>query len=271
MEAKEPISEVMLCDCMEYMRTVPDMFFDLTVADPPYGDPNHSFDLSGGQIRRAIRPILCSEVASDTENRAKWNRFSGGTWAERYRKPTMPTEDASRGTVRGGVEIPKWDVAPPQEYFDELFRISRHVIIWGGNYFSLPPTRCFLIWRKTNISEHFSMAMCEYAWTNFNGNAKVFSCPSLRNEHSGKFHPTEKRLELYAWIFDNYTNPGDKVFDPNMGSQSSRIAAYHRGIHYYGCEIDPYYYEKGCERFERECRGVRREGGTTYIQKQLFV
>lgn len=114
------------------------------------------------------------------------------------------------------------------------------------------------------------MAMCEYAWTNFHGNAKVFSCPALRNEHSGKFHPTEKRLELYAWIFDNYAKDGYKVFDPNMGSQSSRIAAYHRGIDYYGCEIDPYYYEKGCERFERECHGIRKTGGKTLIQQQLF-
>lgn len=79
-----------------------------------------------------------------------------------------------------GIEIRKkivgWDEAPRQEFFDELFRVSRRQIIWGGNYFSLPPTRCFLVWKKLTISESFSMAMAEYAWTSFADNAKVFEC-----------------------------------------------------------------------------------------------
>ena len=70
-----------------------------------------------------------------------------------------------------------WDEAPGQDYFKELFRVSKHQIIWGANYFQgLPPTRCFLVWRKLTISESFSMAMCEYAWTSFNTNAKLFEC-----------------------------------------------------------------------------------------------
>lgn len=203
-----------------------------------------------------------------------WKRFSGGTWAERYRKPIMPTEGVSPDTPTwggGGVEIPKWDVAPGEEYFKEMFRVSRNQIIWGGNYFSLPPTRCFLVWRKTNIAEDFTMAMAEYAWTSFNGNAKIFSCPSLRTEASGKFHPTEKRLELYRWIMERYAKPGYKIFDPNMGSQNSRIAAYLMDYDYWGCEIDKYYFDEGCKNFERIIHGkTQTSDGKTLQQISLF-
>ena len=71
-------------------------------------------------------------------------------------------------------KIIEWDTAPDEDFFIELFRVSRNQIIWGANYFILPPTRCFIVWKKTNIPENFSMAMCEYAWTSFNDNAKIF-------------------------------------------------------------------------------------------------
>ena len=178
---------------------------------------------------------------------------------------------ARYSSMGGGVEIPKWDVAPGEEYFKEMFRVSRNQIIWGGNYFSLPPTRCFLVWRKTNISEDFTMAMAEYAWTSFNGNAKIFSCPSLRTEASGKFHPTEKRLELYRWIMERYAKPGYKIFDPNMGSQNSRIAAYLMDYDYWGCEIDKYYFDEGCKNFERIIHGkTQTTDGKTLQQISLF-
>ncbi|MFW5552867.1 MAG: DNA methyltransferase, partial [Prevotella pectinovora] len=216
-------------------------------------------------------------------------RFGG--WFRRYDKPMEQTVGRTerkilqasghtgsvegrgqRDTKLGGgkTEAPQWDVAPPQEFFDELFRISRNQIIWGGNYFSLPPTRCFLVWKK-HIPEAFSMAMCEYAWTSFTGNAKVFEYSSLRGKHSGKFHPTEKPLELYGWIYRNYVKDGETVFDPMMGSQASRIAAYKMGIDYVGCEIDKYYYDKGCEWFERECHGITKTAsGKTIIEQTLF-
>ena len=202
----------------------------------------------------------CWEDGEKDTTSQRTHRFSGGTWAERYK-------------IGGGqkAEAPQWDVAPPQEFFDELFRISRNQIIWGGNYFSLPPTRCFLVWRKTRISEHFSMAMAEYAWTSFTGNAKVFDSPPQRRENSGKFHPTEKPLELYGWIYRNYVKDRETVFDPMMGSQASRIAAYKMGIDYVGCEIDKYYYDKGCEWFERECHGITKTAsGKTIIEQTLF-
>lgn len=139
-------------------------------------------------------------------------------------------------------KIVAWDVAPSKEYFEELFRVSRNQIIWGGNYFDLPPTRCFLVWRKSNIPESFSMAMVEYAWTSFNANAKMFSFPS--GGQAGRFHPTQKPVELYKWILNRYSQPGDKILDTHCGSASSLIACHELGRQYVGFEIDKEYYTK---------------------------
>lgn len=148
-------------------------------------------------------------------------------------------------------KIIAWDVAPGKEVFDELFRVSRNQIIWGGNYFDLPPTRCFLVWRKLSISESFSMAMAEYAWTSFNANAKVFECAPQGKPGDKRFHATQKPIDLYRWVYGLFAKPGMTVFDPFLGSGSSRIAAYDAGLNFIGCEIDPTYFRKQEERFER--------------------
>ena len=147
-------------------------------------------------------------------------------------------------------KIIQWDIAPGQDYFEELFRVSRNQIIWGGNYFSLPPTRCFLIWRKLTISETFSMAMAEYAWTSFSSNAKVFEYPP-QGKPGDRFHPTQKPIELYDWIFRNYAHDGYKILDTHLGSGSSRIAAYNRNLDFWGYEIDETYFKLQEERFEK--------------------
>ena len=145
-------------------------------------------------------------------------------------------------------KIIAWDVAPPKEYFNELFRVSRNQIIWGGNYFELPPTRCFLIWRKLTISESFSMAMCEYAWTSFNSNAKLFEyAPQGQGD---RFHPTQKPIQLYEWILRKYAHEGDKILDTHVGSASSLIACRNMGHKYVGFEIDEYYYNLAKKRLE---------------------
>lgn len=158
-----------------------------------------------------------------------------------------------------GSEIRKkiiaWDIAPGKEYFEELFRISRNQIIWGGNYFDLPPTRCFLIWRKTNVPHDFSMAMAEYAWTSFSGNAKVFDYSAVGQQ--GRFHPTQKPPELYKWILTNYAKQGDKILDTHVGSASSLIACYDLGFDYVGFEIDKEYYELASKRLADEMAQVR--------------
>lgn len=177
------------------------------------------------QVRWSVRQVSQGQVST-----AKCTR-TGGTWTSRF-----------------GKKIIAWDTAPKQEYFKELFRISRNQIIWGGNYFKLPPTRCFLIWRKTNVPEKFSMAMCEYAWTSFNDNAKMFSFSAVGQE--GRFHPTQKPPELYRWILENYSKPTDIILDTHVGSASSLIACRETGHKYVGFEIDPDYYAMAKKRLD---------------------
>lgn len=157
-------------------------------------------------------------------------------------------------------KIITWDVAPGEDYFKELFRISRNQIIWGGgNYFQLPPTRCFLVWRKLSISESFSMAMCEYAWTSFSSNAKVFEHTPQGDRKDKRFHPTQKPVALYKWILANYAKQGDTILDTHVGSASSLIACEEMGFKYVGFEIDEDYYRMAKERLNTFNAQVRME------------
>ena len=159
-----------------------------------------------------------------------------------------------------------WDNAPDKVFFDELMRVCENVIIWGGNYFPLPPARCIVCWDKCQPWENFSQI--ELAWTSFEKPAKLFR---FDNRTTDKIHPTQKPVELYAYCLGTFAKPGDRIFDPMMGSQSSRIAAYKMGFDYVGCELDKEYFAKGCERFDRECRGlVKAENGKTYQQTSIF-
>lgn len=163
-----------------------------------------------------------------------------------------------------------WDEAPGEEYFRELFRVSKHQVIWGGNYFTLPPTRCFLVWRKLTISEGFSMAMAEYAWTSFSGNAKVFECAPQGNAREKRFHPTQKPVALYSWIYGMFARPGDRILDTHLGSGSSRIAAWGLGLDFTGVEIDRDYFEAADARFRSACRGEKSVDGVVIKELSLF-
>ena len=224
-------------DCMEGMKGFPDGFFDLAIVDPPYGDGTGvNAKLSGGgklePIRREVRPVQASDSAGASR--------TGGTWAAKYSK-----------------KIIAWDVAPGDDYFRELFRVSREQIIWGGNYFKLPPTRNFIVWRKLTISESFSMAMAEYAWCSITGNAKVFECAPQGTARETRFHPTQKPIKLYTWLLNQYAKPGYKILDTHVGSASSLIACHRAGLEYWGFEIDPVYYKAASERLEAEKAQVR--------------
>lgn len=231
-------------DCMEGMKQFPDGFFDLAVVDPPYG--------GGGQ-----RSLTVHDSEGGSHVITTNARFGGkGSVFEKYKKTITIPDDSP---IKHGVGWNKWsdvtwDVAPSDEYFDELFRISKNQIIWGGNYFELPATRCFLIWRKTNVPEKFSMAMCEYAWTSFSDNAKWFEMSAVGQE--GRFHPTQKPVALYKWILTNYAKTGDKILDTHVGSASSLIACEDLGFKYVGFEIDKEYYDKSVERIRQHTAQV---------------
>lgn len=211
-------SAFILGDCIEGMRSIPDNYFDLAIVDPPYGGGNGSCEPPnrfGGRFAKYAP------------------QRTGGTWAAKFER-----------------NICAWDVAPPQEYFDELFRVSKNQIIWGGNYFRLPPCRCFVVWDKVNIAETFSMAMCEYAWTSFAGkNAKIYRKPP-QDPTGARFHPTQKPVDLYLWLISRYAKPGDKILDTHAGSASCLIAAHQLGHKFLGFEIDEDYYTKAKKRLD---------------------
>ena len=139
---------------------------------------------------------------------------------------------------------------PTASYFNELLRISKQSIIWGGNYFDLPPCRCFLAWYKHQPVENYSDV--EMAWTTLDRPARVFDYPYFGTNGADKvrIHPTQKPVALYKWILDNYAKPGDKILDTHVGSASSLIACEDMGFKYVGFEIDKEYYRLGVERLK---------------------
>ena len=220
------ISEVYNMDCSECMKTLPDKYFDLCIADPPY------------------------EI-------------------ERFKKGSLRIAKGDK--YKNGIT---WDKAPTEEVFNEMFRVSKNCIIWGANNFQLPKSEYFLVWNKEQTVDNF--ASLEYAWTNCKVPAKLFTysihkCMAERKKEGGKIHPTQKPIALYSWILDNYANGGGKIFDPFLGSGSSRIAAYKKGFDFYACELDKEYYDAQEERFKRECFGeFKQKDGTIITQQTLF-
>jgi site-specific DNA-methyltransferase (adenine-specific) len=162
-------------------------------------------------------------------------------------------------------KVEHWDIAPNKEYFDELKRVSKNQIIWGGNYFLdyLGSTDGFLVWDKMNGTN--PMADAELAWKSFNGTTRIFRMHHFSQGYDDKIHPTQKPVALYDWIFRNYAKPNDTILDTHMGSQSSRISAYKAGLDFTGCELDPEYFEQGNERF----RNFLLKSGTTEPEKAM--
>lgn len=152
-----------------------------------------------------------------------------------------------KGDAKAKYKVGDWDSCIPNEfYFKELFRVSKQQIIWGGNYFTLPPSKCFLIWDKM-FSNEVSFSAAEYAWASFDEMASIFK---YHPGQPGRIHPTQKPVALYKWIFENYARPGWKILDTHLGSGSSRIAAWDMGLDFYATELDPDYFEAMEKRFQ---------------------
>jgi len=154
----------------------------------------------------------------------------------------------SSNPVRQKHNKKKWDNnIPKKEYFTELFRVSKSQIIWGGNYFDLPPTQGFFIWDKKQPHD-FSLAMCEYAWSSLQKPAKMWSLSVLKER--GKIHPTQKPIELYEWLFMNNAKEGDKILDTHLGSGSIAIACHNLGFDLTACELDKEYFNASIKRID---------------------
>jgi len=153
-----------------------------------------------------------------------------------------------------GLSYSDWDVTiPSKEYFEELMRVSDNQVIWGGNYFPLPPTKCYLIWDKQQ-PESISYASAELAWTSFSSVTKTWY---RRPQGEQRIHPVQKPVDLYKWILHHYAATGNKNLDTHMGSQSCRIAAYLMDFDFWGWEIDNGYFERGNKRFKEAAMQLR--------------
>jgi len=140
-----------------------------------------------------------------------------------------------------------WDKNTPSlYYFKELFRVSKNQIIWGGNYFDLPPCKNYVIWDK-EIPIGLSFADCEMAWTSFNKAPKIFRHSAYLDKNN-KFHPTQKPVKLYKWILKNYATEGDKILDTHLGSGSIAIACHDLGFDLTACELDTDYFNAAMKR-----------------------
>ena len=188
---------VHLCDCMEFMKGLPDNAYDLAIVDVPYG------------------------IGINASGRLGHYGGKGKDWDT---------------------------CVPDKEYFIELNRVAENVIIWGGNYFGLPPARCFFIWDKQQ-PKGISFADCEYAWTTIDDSARIFRTRPQGVDKDGRIHPTQKPVALYKWLLQNYAKPGQTIFDSHVGSGSIRIACYDLGFSFEGCEIDKDYWQAQEDRF----------------------
>jgi site-specific DNA-methyltransferase (adenine-specific) len=194
-------------DCMDYMKDIPDGFFELAIVDPPYG-----ININMNMGRRASKRKMHSEK--------KWD-----------------------GSIPEGI------------YFNELFRVSRNQIIWGGNYFSLPITKSWIFWDKA-VPEGVSFADGELGWTSFDKTlvkAKI-KYSGFQGMDGRKIHPTQKPITLYKWLLRNYAKEGDKILDTHLGSASSIIACIDMGFDFMGIELDEEYYSKALQRINNHLR-----------------
>lgn len=218
--ASETIGTITLFneDCIEVMRAMPDNAFDLAIDDPPYG----------------------INAPKDGGSNKKKGRLNTGSGKLKNRAlNTLPCE---------------WDCkAPEQDYFDELFRVSRNQIIWGYNYFNLPPTRGIVCWDKCQPWENFSQV--ELAWTSFDCPAKIVKISNTGGANrEKKIHPTQKPVALYSWLLRHFAKEGDTILDTHGGSMSSMIACIRGGFEATCIELDEQFFKAARNRIEVESK-----------------
>lgn len=199
-------------DCFNVMKKIPDKYFDLCLTDPPYG-----IDY-GGQLK------------GHGDGNGGRNKYGWKDW-----------------------NAPEWDKERPEkEVFEQIMRVSKNQIIWGGNYFAdyMPPSQGWLVWNKGQ--RNFSIADGELAWTSFDKALRIFDYSRGEALKDGKIHPTQKPVALFSWVLEMFSKEGDKVFDPFSGSGTTAIAC-HRGKRQFLCvEKDEVYFQKSVERLEEE-------------------
>ena len=150
-----------------------------------------------------------------------------------------------------------WDnQRPDKQMFDEMFRISKNLIIFGANYFCdmLPFSNHWIFWdKKGDISFKNPFADGELIYTTFTSPIKrvVFKQQGFITDSKDKrYHPTQKPSELIQMLIEQYSNEGDIILDPFLGSGTTAVACVNTNRHYIGFELDPQYYDIACKRLD---------------------
>ena len=205
-------------DCMDVMKTFKDKQFSLAIVDPPYG--------IGAD--RAQNNAAMQRIKAEGKSKAGrgWKLYADTDWDNE---------------------------TPNDEYWQELFRVSKNQIVWGGNYFTdyLPPSMGWIMWDKGQ--RDFSLADGELAWTSYNKALRIFEMSrgkalAKNNEQGGRFHPTQKPAQLYKWLLQNYAKEGDTILDTHFGSLSIGIACHDMKFDLTAIELDKHYYELAKKR-----------------------
>lgn len=162
-----------------------------------------------------------------------------------------------------GIGIAKWDTKPTDKYWVELFRVSKNQIVWGANYFHLPHSEAWICWHKTAGFQRRALngqSDFELAWTSFDRKARLIPYTYSGNikgltkkttDYNYKpIHPTQKPIELYELILEEFAQDGNLILDTHLGSGSSRIAADKAGLNFVGFEIDDEYFNAANKRFD---------------------
>jgi site-specific DNA-methyltransferase (adenine-specific) len=222
------MSEFINADCLEVMAKYPNGYFDLAIVDPPY--------------------------------------FSGPEKRRYYGRKV-----SSIGVKRLYGETSEWKV-PDKDYFEELFRVSKNQIIWGVNYFDYHFGSGRIVWDKVNGQSSFSD--CELAYCSLHESTRLFRYmwngmmqgKSISEGHIQqgnkslneiRIHPTQKPVNLYIWLLQNYASDGDRILDTHVGSASSLIACEELGFDYVGCELDKDIFESSNRRLQIYKRQIK--------------
>jgi len=205
---------------MEFMKDIPDNFYDLAIVDPPYGIGINK----GGHT-----------LAGNGD-------FKGGNFKVPARK------------YKGG----EWDIEPPKQgYFEQLFRVSKNQIVWGANHFieRMPYNASgWIVWDKDNGESY--QADCELAWTSFDKAVRKFTwrwwglLQQNMKDKEQRIHPTQKPVQLYKWLLSKYAEKGQKIIDTHGGSCSIGCACMDMGFDIDIMEIDKEYFHNAVKRLE---------------------
>ena len=212
---------------MDLMARYPDKYFDLAIVDPPYG-----IGADKKQNKTAMQRI---KAEGKSKAGRGWKLYADTNWDNE---------------------------TPNAEYWDELFRVSKNQIVWGGNYFTdyLPSSMGWITWDKGQ--RDFSLADGELAWTSYNKALRIFEMSrgkalAKNNEEGGRFHPTQKPVALYKWLLHNYAKEGDKILDTHLGSGSIAIACHDYGFDLTACELNKEYFDAAVKRISAHTAQIR--------------